>query len=146
MPLPSKPLPAITMGDRYRFWAKVAVTEGCWEWRAGRFRNGYGKFRLGNRQVTAHRFMWVDTHGEPRQGLVIDHICENRTCVRPDHLQLLTNAQNIRRTTDRITRCPQGHEKTPESTRINANGYRICIPCVREQGRKHDAKRRPRKR
>lgn len=77
-----------------RFWSKVDKTGDCWTWTAACTPDGYGKIRHEGKLVYAHRLSYEWMHGEIPEGMYIDHRCFQRNCVRPDHLRLVTNAQN----------------------------------------------------
>lgn len=69
----------------------------CWLWFGARDRYGYGVVRLGDKMVKAHRVMYVAANGPIPRGLVIDHLCRNRACVQPRHLQAVSLQENLRR-------------------------------------------------
>lgn len=83
--------------DQMRFWIWVEKTSNCWEWRGGRFNNGYGRTKIGGMgRIGAHRLSWIIAHNaDIPNDLVIDHTCHNPICVNPDHLNAVTNKQNL---------------------------------------------------
>jgi hypothetical protein len=66
----------------------------CWTWMASRHSNGYGQFHAPTTTL-AHRFSYEVHKGRVPEGLVIDHLCRNRACVRPSHLEAVTQQVNI---------------------------------------------------
>lgn len=124
------------------FWTRVDIGEpdACWPWKMSTQPSGYGQTWNGERVLYAHRVAYELAIGPIPEGLVLDHLCRNRRCVNPAHLEPVTNAENIRRAAALITHCPYGHEYTPENTRI-ADG-RSCKTCHRIKALKAKAMKR----
>jgi hypothetical protein len=89
-----------------RFWANVEKGEGCWLWRGNVSKGGYGLFtrpkpqrpdHLKGKGEPAHRVAWELTHGAIAGTLQIDHLCRNKLCVNPAHMELVTASENTRR-------------------------------------------------
>lgn len=77
-----------------RFWAKTLKTDSCWNWTDAPTRQGYGRIRVGESKLLAHRYSW-ELHGlEPLDSRPLDHICHNTMCVNPSHLRIVTPSQN----------------------------------------------------
>lgn len=132
-----------------RFWPKVDASGDCWEWTAGRHTNGYALFRSANSNL-AHRWVWTTLVGPIPEGLNIDHLCRNRICVNPDHLEVVEPAVNTMRGTGlmamnaRKTHCKRGHEFIQANIRPTAKGGRSCLTCAREKGAAIQERRRDR--
>lgn len=118
-----------------RFWAKVERRgpDECWPWLAGTDR-GWGVFgrKRDGRWVKdyAHRIAYELAHGRPPVD-TIDHLCRNRACVNPAHLEDVPQGENARRACAAITHCPAGHEYTPANTYTDKNRCRHCRACKR---------------
>lgn len=134
-----------------RFWPKVDQDGSlpadrpelgqCWLWTAATSRGGYGYFGLGTlaegnrRVVPAHRVAYELTIGPIPESLELDHLCRNRRCVNPVHLEPVTRKENNRRGTSlpaengRKTHCPNGHPYDLLNTHIGPDGKRYCRAC-----------------
>ena len=126
-----------------RFWQKVDVGHplGCWEWLGAKAR-GYGHFNAGDKRYTsAHRWAFETLRGTIPDGLQLDHLCRNRSCVNPDHLEPVTQEENIRRgygisaANAEKTHCPQGHPYNEANTYRPKRGGRQCKECSRMRTR-----------
>jgi hypothetical protein len=123
---------------RERFISKIQLTASCWNW-TGTTLGGYGVFSLKQprRSVKAHRKAFEWTHGTINPNLVIDHLCRNKACVNPAHLELVTNGENVLRgfgpcaVHARKTHCKRGHEFTAGSYFVVKGGGRDCKACKR---------------
>jgi hypothetical protein len=78
-----------------RFWEKVDQTSSCWEWTASRYHDGYGRFQLDGKSQSAHRVSWTLANGPIPDGECVLHTCDNPPCVRPSHLFLGTQQDNV---------------------------------------------------
>lgn len=82
------------LSAQQRFDSKIRKGNSCWEWAAAKHPDGYGKFYLDGKLEYAHRVAFTWHVGPIEDGMVVDHICHNRSCVNPSHLRLATGKQN----------------------------------------------------
>ena len=84
--------------DMAAFWTRVDKTEdGCWLWTSTLDSNGYGVFSMANVKQRAHRMSYELVHGPIAEGMQLDHLCRVRHCLNPEHLEAVTQAENVRR-------------------------------------------------
>jgi len=129
-----------------RFWEKVVIGEPCWIWIAHKNKNGYGYMGISNKLVLVHRFSYELRFGLIPAGLTIDHLCRNRACVNPHHMETVSNRENILRGESppakmaRATHCINGHAFTTENTYLTKRGHRDCRACHRKRQREYNRK------
>ena len=129
--------------------------DGCWWWTAStststtRPGRRYGVVSFRGRQRRAHAVVFEMARGPIPEGTELDHLCRNTLCVNPYHLDPVTHRENVLRGSGfaalhaRKTHCPQGHEYTPENTRIGrlrGGQCRQCRTCHRERQRAYKAR------
>lgn len=137
----AKPVVVSPSAER-RFWDKVTKTDGCWLWSSNTGK-GYGVFDLGSENwVQAHRVAYTLLRGPLTPTLELDHLCHNRRCVNPDHLEEVTHSVNMRRAVRsrvgpyRGTHCRRGHAFTPDNLLSNGPGRRRCRQCNKDVNRR----------
>lgn len=145
---------SLTDEIKKRFWSKVMKTDGCWRW-TGAKTVGYGRFKMFGAVYGAHRVSVVIHRGaDIPAGLVVDHLCRQRDCVRPEHLDLVTLGENTLRGESpsaiawRIHRegeCSQGHDLAEHGVRRKC-GRIVCRECRRQYMARSDVRERTRDR
>lgn len=130
-----------------RFWSRVEMIpfHSCWEWMGGKNQKGYGDFGDNKK---AHRVSYEIHRGVIPPGLVIDHLCRNRGCVNPLHLEAVSNKENLYRglgfasKNRKKTSCKNGHPFTQENTYLNVKrNSRVCKICKTNWYENHPRKR-----
>lgn len=108
---------------------------GCWVWHATLHPGGYGKMYFNGKVCLAHRISYEVYVGPIPEGLCIDHLCRNRACVNPEHLEPVTHHVNNMRGHFGTTKvCPKGHEYSGDNLVYTKYGSRNCRQCSRLSG------------
>ena len=132
--------------DRLMFRTAL-LGNGCWEWRGARNPKGYGNIRVDSYgpAKSVHRVAYTEMVGPIPDGLEIDHLCRNRACINPQHLEAVTRTANVQRVDQRKSVCKNGHEMTQDNTRVytTPQGYegRKCRTCSRDFTRQYRARK-----
>jgi hypothetical protein len=144
----------LTGRDVERFNSKVSESTQCWTWSGSHFSaTGYALFNMKAsdgvwRPTVAHRVSYQIHKGPIPEGLVIDHLCRNRWCVNPDHLEAVTKYENDMRGESpmakqrRQTQCIHGHAFTPDNTYVKPRtNKRECRQCMRDRDKRRGWRR-----
>lgn len=139
-PRPTRIGPMWTMPVRVEKWftKHIRPAGDCWEWTGSRTNNGYGQLRVAGKSAMAHRAMYEYFVADIPNGLDLDHLCRNRACVNPWHLEPVTRSENLKRAEGlgkykRPDCCPNLHAYDQANTRITTKGSRACRTCERER-------------
>jgi hypothetical protein len=130
--------------DATRLFSKTSLSEndlGCWEFTGYLDQDGYGRFHYRGKCHGAHRVAYELAYGPVPAGLTVDHTCTNPACIRYEHLQAVTHAENCRRAAERRTHCKNGHEWNEANT-YWYKGKRNCRRCNAEAVRRYAARRK----
>jgi hypothetical protein len=139
-----------------RMWQHVEKTDGCWEWRGSKHPNGYGRIKtviVGQPTVNhlVHRLAYESLRGPIPSGLVLDHLCRNRGCVNPAHMEPVSNRENILRSPTcfsavnaRKTHCPKGHPLSGDNLAPEHLPGRVCKTCRNDRQRMYHQNKKAR--
>jgi hypothetical protein len=148
---PLAPRQPMKRKDPYERWVKFVQKaeeeDGCWLWTGNTNNGGYGIFWYDDRTGLAHRWSY-EHHKGPLGRLHVDHLCRNRLCVNPSHLEKVTARENLLRGETAAaanaakTHCPQGHPYSEDNTYVDNRNSRSCITCRKAADkRRREAKR-----
>ncbi len=134
--------------DRKTPYLNIVESSGCWIWNRTLQRTGYGIYTMNGRRKSSypHRSFYEFFNGPLVNGLTIDHLCRNRACCNPEHLEQVTKKENTLRgmsppaVNARRTHCVNGHEFSKENTHETPNNPRVkryCKQCLRDRHKKY---------
>ncbi len=136
------------LGERFMAKVKISESNDCWNWDAYVDPDGYGRFVLNGRTFRAHRASYVLFIGPIPDGLEIDHLCRNRGCVNPSHIEAVSRRTNWLRSQSPSainlskTHCINGHAFDTANTRTGRNGMRYCRRCNADAAARYHARKK----
>lgn len=142
--MPNRQNTIVDVLERLVICEPAKLPTGCWEWSGSRMSAGYGTVSIAMRQHCVHRLVFEHFRGAIPADRNLDHLCRNRICANPDHLEPVTPRENLLRgegvsgVNARKTHCPVGHPLAGENLRREA-GRRLCRICKRATWRKASA-------
>lgn len=126
----------------------VHKTETCWEWTGAIAMNGYSKTKLNFKYTSGHRAFFEHYKGPISPGLQIDHLCKNKRCVNPEHLEMVTPRENSARSPGTIStinrhklECNSGHLLSGDNLYMTPDGRRQCRSCKTAAAHKYNKKK-----
>lgn len=128
-------------------WQEDPITS-CYVWTASKNRDGYGQFWFRGRKIGAHQFAYLVVFGLVTQGMELDHLCRNTSCVNVHHLEAVTHKINCLRGEAppaqfaRRVSCPRGHTYSGDNLSVRKDGGRRCRTCKNERERRRYAVKR----
>jgi hypothetical protein len=133
--------------------ARLRPVGTCQVWPMATNAKGYGLVKVSGRVWLVHRFVYESMVGPVPPSFELDHLCRNRACANPAHLEPVTHRVNVQRgespeatrrrmtgrpgANSKKTHCKQGHPFDEQNTRINAEGERVCRTCSRGWAQRH---------
>ena len=140
------PYRTIPENRKARFMARVEIREnGCWYWLGAINKTGYGVSSIDGQKTLAHRAFWIFENGQVPEGMDLDHLCRNRACINPEHLEVVTRSVNLRRGFE-ARGCRNGHKFNNEDFSIvhrsDGTTERRCKVCHRANNKRVKARKR----
>lgn len=127
--------PPSDLADRLLARIEIDPDSGCWSWVGYLGESGYGRMSVNGKMQRTHRLSYEAFVGPIPDGLTIDHLCFNKRCLNPAHLEAVTQHENTLRHVRRKTECSQGHSWVDENIYVDNRGGRRCRECHRTRSR-----------
>lgn len=132
----------LTHGER--IFDRILFDDGCWGFKGWHWDTGYAAFDVDGSGFRAHRLVYTMLVGPVPNDMVLDHLCRNRGCVRPDHLEIVTQRINVSRNSEATkTHCVNGHLLSGDNLYLSpGRHHRLCRACNRERQKKYKARKK----